>query len=285
MIEYKDKIAVVFGSAGYLGTAVTEELLKRGAKVRAVGRNESKLFELQQKFPSIEVWPGDIANPYCVKRVMEGAHQIYNLAANKVVNLSEKFVQETIDTNITGVSNILKETTQSKTVESVVFISTDKAAQPTSLYGCSKRLSEGLMRQYEELNPGKVLRTVRYGNVLGSSMSLLPILKDRIQRGLSVTINSEEATRFFWKVESAVSLIFEALEKGKDASPYCPTMKSMNLKELFEVMIDKYSGGKKIEIIKGSMTKAENLHEKMLDEGPYSNEVELYTKQEIFEMV
>ena len=144
---------------------------------------------------------------------------------------------------------------------------------------------ERLAKQYAELNPKCKYRVVRYGNVLYSTGSVLCKWRDLIEAGKGVIVTEPYATRFFWNVDQAIDLIFECMENATDSTPYCPSMKSMKIGNLLTAMVEKYSNGVNIPIKIIGLQPGENLHEKVLDEGPYSNEVQEFTIEEIKDLV
>jgi UDP-N-acetylglucosamine 4,6-dehydratase/UDP-glucose 4-epimerase len=169
----------------------------------------------------------------------------------------------------------------------VLAISTDKAAQVVGVYGATKLLMERLSKQYEKLNPNCKYRIVRYGNVLYSTGSVLCKWKDLIESGSELIVTEPKATRFFWTVEQAIDLILDCMKNATDSTPYCPSMKSMSIQSLLGAMVEKYGNSNwetyPIKII--GLQPGENLHEKVLDEGPLSNEVEQFTINEIKELI
>lgn len=267
---------LITGGTGFLG----EELISRlDGEIRVVARNEGKLIELKQKFPNIEIYPGDIANPFVVKQACEGVDEVYHLAAFKHVGLAEEFTTECIHSNVLGSINLLDETLKGN-IKSIIGISTDKAEQVSGVYGATKLLMEKLFEQYEVINDCKY-RIVRYGNVFYSTGSVLCKWKELIEQGKQCTITDPNATRFYWSKEKAVDLIFECLEKAKDAKPWCPEMKGVSIKLLFDAVVKKYGEfGHYKEI---GLQPGENLHEKI--NGQWSNEVEQYTLDELIEIL
>ena len=261
-----------------------ERILSQGGKVRVISRDEGKLVELKQKFQSIEIYSGDISDKFEVMQAMQGVNGVFHLAASKHVGLAETFVRECIKSNTIGSLNILEESLKNN-VEFVLGISTDKAAQVAGVYGASKLLMERLFTQFENINPNCKYRIVRYGNVLYSTGSVLCLWKKLIESGKEVIVTEPEATRFFWTVEQALDLIYDCMETATDSKVYCPIMKSMKIDDLLKVMVKKYSNGKNIPIKKIGLQVGENLHEKVLEEGPFSNEVDNFTQDEIEEMV
>lgn len=281
----KDKLVLVTGGSGFLGVPLVGRLLSQGAIVRVIARDEGKLIELKQKYPEVEILNGDISDWFEAKQAMNGVKGVFHLAASKHVGLAEITVRETIKANTLGSLNIL-EHSLNEDLEFVIGISTDKAAQVSGVYGASKLLMERLFTQFERLNPSCDYRIVRYGNVLYSTGSVLCKWKDLIERDEELIVTEPKATRFFWTVEQALDLIYDCLENAKDSKPYVPSMKAMSIENLLDAMYEKYlpeGGTKKIKTI--GLQPGENLHEKILEDGLNSSEVEQYTVDEIIPLI
>jgi len=283
----KGKRYIVTGGSGFLGKELIKVIIDNGGVVNTIARNEGNLVQLKQMFgDSVKIFTGDITNKCSVKQMFdEDIEGVFHLAAYKHVGLAEKYSFECINTNVIGTMNILKVASE-KNVKFIIGISTDKAAQVVGTYGASKMLMEKLFNQYEGIYKDIEYRVVRYGNVLYSTGSVLCKWKDLIENGKEVIVTEDSATRFFWTINQAIDLIFECLENAKNTKPYVPSMKSMSIKNLLEAMIIKYAPiGVNISIKKIGLQPGENLHEKILEEGPFSNEVEQFTTDEIIELI
>lgn len=281
----KNKLYLVTGGSGFLGHPLVKYILEQGAAVRVISRDEGKLIDLKEKHPAVEIYTGDISDSFEVRQAMISVTGVFHLAASKHVGLAEKFVRENIKTNVIGSLNILEHSLNHDTLKFVLSVSTDKAAQVAGVYGATKFLMERSIKQYEELNPNVMYRTVRYGNVLYSTGSVLCKWKDLISQGKEVIVTDPSATRFFWSVDDAIQLIIDCMANSTDSTPYCPIMKSMRIDDLLQAMIQKYSNGQHINIKVIGLQPGENMHEKVLEEGPYSNEVEHFTIEEILPMI
>jgi UDP-N-acetylglucosamine 4,6-dehydratase len=281
----KDKLYLITGGSGFLGYPLVGYVLQQGGKVRVISRDEGKLIMLKEKYPQVDIYTGDISDSFEVRQAMKNVTGVFHLAASKHVGLAEKFVRENIKTNVIGSLNILEHSLDHSTLKFVLSVSTDKAAQVAGVYGATKFLMERAIKQYEELNPNVMYRTVRYGNVLYSTGSVLCKWKDLIEQGKEVIVTAPDATRFFWSVDDAIQLIVDCMENSVDCTPYCPIMKSMRIDDLLEAMIRKYANGQDIPIKIIGLQSGENMHEKVLEEGPYSNEVEHFTIDEIKELI
>lgn len=280
----KNKMYLVTGGSGFLGTPLVGKLVKLGARVRVISRDEGKLITLKQQYPSVEIFPGDIADKFEVRQALEGVSGVFHLAASKHVGLAEKFVRENIKSNTVGSLNILEQSLDLN-LDFIIATSTDKAAQVAGVYGATKLLMERLFNQFEAINNKTIYRIVRYGNVLYSTGSVLCKWKDLIENNKELIVTDPSATRFFWTVDHAVQLIFDCLKEATDTTPYCPSMKAMSIGNLLTAMIEKYNPDYKIPFKEIGLQLGENLHEKIMEEGPYSNEVDVFTIEEIKELI
>ena len=286
MILDRNKTYLVTGGAGFLGQELIARLEAAGCtNIVTMSRNEGKLVALKEKFPFVKIIPGDLSDPYCAEKAVQGVDAIFHLAAFKHVGLAEQNVRECVLGNVTGTSNIL-ELTRKYPIDFILGISTDKAAQVSGVYGATKLLHERLFSDYEKINPTTKYRTVRYGNVLYSTGSVLCKWKDRLQNDEELIITEPEATRFYWTVDQAIDLIFDCLDQAQDSKPYVPEMKSMSVGDLLEAMIRKYLPEGNVPKVKTiGLQPGENFHEVIIEGGLNSSEVERFTIEEIMELV
>lgn len=262
------------GGAGFLGRELIKRIYKEN-KIRVVSRNEESLVKLKQIFPNVEIVVGDIRDKFTCDKVCKDIDEIYHLAAMKHIGLAEQNPRECIQSNVIGTLNILEATLKYKPIR-IIGISTDKAAQVNGVYGATKMLMERLFAEFEKINPETDYRLVRYGNVLGSSGSVITKWKPLMEQGKEVIITDPEATRFFFTVEDAVKLIFECLLKSKDSTPYIPEMKAISIGKMLKACQKKYG---KCPVKKIGLQKGENKHE-TVDGKTFSNEVYQYTIDE-----
>jgi UDP-N-acetylglucosamine 4,6-dehydratase/UDP-glucose 4-epimerase len=286
-IQNLDNILIT-GGTGFLGKALIKRIYKPDKKIRVMARSEGSLISLKQEYPNIEIMTGSVCDDFMSKKSAKHMQSIFHLAAFKHVGQAETQPVQCVKSNVTGTMNMLSSYCPPINPKNGVFlnISTDKAAQVNGVYGASKLLAERMITEYSKYYDTYNFRTVRYGNVLYSTGSVLCKWKDALINSKQIIVTELEATRFFWTVDSAIDLIEDCLSNAVDSTPYCPNMKAMKIDNLLTAMIEKYSPKwkeTKIKII--GLQPGENLHEKVLEEGPYSNEVELYTVEEIMEMV
>lgn len=133
------KLYLVTGGSGFLGAPLIEDILDRGGSVRALARNEGNLIKLKQRFPTAQIFSGDVADKFEVFQAMKGIDGVFHLAAFKHVGLAEKFVRENIKSNTIGSLNIFEQSLE-QDLDFVLSISTDKAAQVAGVYGATKLL-------------------------------------------------------------------------------------------------------------------------------------------------
>lgn len=272
----------IFGGSGFLGTQLVKRLLAHGHKnILSVSRNEGSAVELRERFPMVDIMIGDIADPWIVKQAMHGAQQVFHLAAMKHVGLAEEQPKSCIDTNVNGTINIINESLFSRP-EFLMFISSDKAAQGTGIYGMSKKMGEVLMQKAELINPDTRYRVVRYGNVLYSTGSVLCKWQDKMINGQEIIVTDVEATRFFWSVDQALDLVFQCLAESPDSKPMATPMKSIRIGDLLECMMAVY-GKVPVKVI--GLQPGENMHEIITPELPDSFHSERYTKEEILQLI
>jgi UDP-N-acetylglucosamine 4,6-dehydratase/UDP-glucose 4-epimerase len=281
----KNKKYLVTGGSGFLGDELIKRLLNQGGDVVTVSRNEGQLIKLKQKFPSIRIETGDISNKHSVHRVMKGVSGVFHLAAFKHVGMAETQSVECTNSNVIGSKNVL-ECAAEEGVEFVIGISTDKAAQVAGVYGASKLLMERMFQQYEVDYPNIKFRIIRYGNVLYSTGSVLCKWKELLKQGKEVIVTEPKATRFFWTIDQAVDLIYDCMRDAIDSQPHFPSMKSMSIENLLKAMAEKYlPDGEGLQIKTIGLQPGENFHEKILEAGPASNEVDEFTIEEIKELI
>ena len=285
MFNLSGKNILVTGGTGFLGRKLLERLTRYNCNITVVARDEGKLIETLQDHKSIKIITGDISDPFIVRQCFKhNINCVFHLAAFKHVGIAETQTRECVKSNVIGTLNLLEHSID-ESLEFFLNVSTDKAAIVSGMYGATKFLAEGLVRQFEDLNEKTAYRTVRYGNVLYSTGSVLCKWKKIIEEGGEVIITDPDATRFFWTIDQAVDLLFECLEKAENSDPWVPDMKSMKMGDLLEAMISKYSNGNTVSVKEIGLQQGENKHEKIFSDGLSSQDAEKFTIQEITELI
>ena len=282
MIE-KNKTYLVTGATGIIGKSLCSKIISLGAKVVALSRNKDKLQLLKNKYlNNITIIPGDISQKLSITDSLKNVDGIFHLAALANGSQSGK-ATESINTNILGTINILKQTLN-QNFDFIVGISSDKAVQISGVYGATKFLMEKLFLEYESINPKTNYRIVRLGNILYSSDSVLEKWKKSISKGEQIKISDKTSTRFFISVHEAVDIILESLSYSKNAKPYFREMKSVMLGTLLEAMLLKYSTSK-IPIIITGLNINENKHEKISINSLSSKQAQKYNINELKKLI
>jgi FlaA1/EpsC-like NDP-sugar epimerase len=216
------RVVMVTGAAGSIGSEICRQIASfRPLAIVGFDEAETPLFhidkEMANNFPFITFYPeiGSITNRKTLKRVMQHYHPsiVYHAAAYKHVPLMEKHVFAAVETNIFGTWNVARAAAEHG-VEDFVMISTDKAVRPTSMMGATKRTAELVIRALQ-LEGGTKFVAVRFGNVLGSNGSVIPIFKEQIAAGGPVTVTHPEMTRYFMTIPEAAQLVLQAFAIGK----------------------------------------------------------------------
>ncbi len=242
---YEDKIIIVTGGTGSIGSEIVRELLEFNPKVvRVLDNNETGLFELEQELNSdkIRTFMGDIRDKERLLRAFEGVDIVFHAGALKHVPLCEYNPFDAVKTNIIGTQNVLNAALD-KEVGKVIVISTDKAVNPINVMGATKLLAERLTisANYYTGKKDTVFSCVRFGNVLDSRGSVVPLFKSQIKKGGPITITSTDMTRFIMGIPQAVQLILRAGEISEGKEIFILKMPALNIVDLAEVMVEEYA--------------------------------------------
>jgi FlaA1/EpsC-like NDP-sugar epimerase len=206
---------------------------------------------------------GDIRDLASVNRALGGVHIVFSAAALKQVPTCEYFPFEAVRTNVEGVQNVVRAIHENKwPVEALMGISTDKAVKPVNVMGMTKAIQERVVQSANMLIPQTRSICVRYGNVLASRGSAIPLFHDQIRHGGPVTITLREMTRFFLTLNDAVDTIFAALKEAKPGETYIPRVPSAKMIDVAQALI----GGRKIDIKLTGIRPGEKIHEILISE-------------------
>ncbi len=281
---YKGKTVLVTGGCGSIGRKIVEELLKYDVKVvKAFDNNETGLFDLDLdlKSPKLKTVVGDVKQIEGLKRVFRDVDIVLHAAAYKHVPSCEYNPMEAVETNVGGTQKII-DAAMACDVEKVILISTDKAVNPVNVMGATKLLAERVMissNVYSGEN-GTKFACVRFGNVLNSRGSVIPIFKKQIKNGGPLTITDVEMTRFIMNIHEAARLILNAVSISEGGEIFILKMPAVKVTDIAEVMIEHYApkyGYKPedIEIKLIGMRVGEKLNEDLM------NPNEIYHAEEI----
>lgn len=250
----KDKTLLITGGTGSFGNAVLRRFLKSDfvQEIRIFSRDEKKQDDMRQfyKNQKIKYYIGDTRNRRSIDMAMDGVDFVFHAAALKQVPSCEFFPLEAVRTNVIGCENVLESALQNK-VRKVIVLSTDKAVYPINAMGMSKALSEKVMVAKSRNLNGKetVFCGTRYGNVMASRGSVIPLFVDQIKSGKPITITDPNMTRFMMSLDSAVDLVLYAYENGQNGDIFVQKAPAVTIEILAQALLDLYNASNPIKII------------------------------------
>lgn len=239
---FKNQTILITGGCGTIG----KELLRQFSAIRDIGQlivldnNESALFLLKEQFrdrDDIFFYLCDVRDLDALKSRFRGVDIVIHTAAYKHVVLCEQSPGEAIQTNILGVSNIIRAASDNK-VRKAIFTSSDKAVNPTSVMGTSKLMGERLFSAANVDSNQTIFASTRFGNVLGSHGSVIPIFHEQIKNGGPVTLTDERMTRFIMSIRQSVNLVINSIGLANGGEVFVTKMPTISIKILAEVMIE-----------------------------------------------
>jgi UDP-N-acetylglucosamine 4,6-dehydratase/5-epimerase len=214
---FKDSVLLITGGTGSFGNAVLRRFLHSDLReIRILSRDEKKQDDMRKKYNSLKLkfYIGDVRDPQSVMNVVRGVDYIYHAAALKQVPSCEFHPLEAAKTNVLGTENVLEAAIQCG-VKSVVCLSTDKAVYPINAMGISKAMMEKVAVAKSRSSSSTVINVTRYGNVMASRGSVIPLFIDQIRLGQPITITDPCMTRFMMTLDDAVDLVLYAFEHGQ----------------------------------------------------------------------
>ena len=267
---WKDLRVFVTGVCGTVGAELVKQLMQEGVgEVVGIDNNESELFfqrELYRDHANVDIYLGDMLDRDLLVRRMQGANVVLHAAANKHVELCERSPASAIQTNILGTQRVIDAAFAAK-VSKVVFTSSDKAVNPTNVMGTSKLMGERLMTaanaQRSRTDP--VFASTRFGNVLGSRGSVIPLFRQQIARGGPVTVTHPDMTRFIMGLEQAVRLVLDSVFLAHGGEVLVTKMPVVRIADLAEVMVEELGNGR-VEIVNTCPKAGEKLYEELTND-------------------
>lgn len=278
MLLFKEKVVLITGGTGSLGKVLTRRLLAREEdcprKIIIFSRDEAKQhfmrveYQRKQKATDeiiyhdferrVEFRIGDIRNYHSVCTALDGVDIVINAAALKQVPSCEYFPYEAVQTNIGGAENIVQAIKQNHLpIETVVGVSTDKACKPVNVMGMTKAIQERVFINGNISSPSTRFVCVRYGNVLASRGSVIPLFHEQIKNGGPVTITTVDMTRFLLSLDRAVDTIIAALERALPGEIYVPRVKAARIMDVAQALIE----DRKVDIFVTGIRPGEKVHE------------------------
>lgn len=269
--NFMDKSVLITGACGTIGSELTRQVMKTGAKrVLCIDNNETGLFFSNESYKSTDRYNcflADVRDFEALKQRMQGIDIVLHSAALKHVGLCEDSPIQAIQTNIKGTQNII-DAALANDVERVVFTSSDKAVNPTSVMGTSKLMGERLMTaaSLNNRNSKTIFSSVRFGNVLGSQGSVVPLFKRQIETNGPVTLTDHNMTRFVMTLKEAVELVLRSAFLAVGGEVFVTKMSIARIEDIATYMISTLGKGKEIELKQTGVKPGEKMYEELIND-------------------
>lgn len=270
---FQDKVVLITGGTGFLGRALVREILNyHPASIRIFSRDEVKHHNLQQEFSShhkIRHLIGDVRDYSRLQRALENVDIVIHAAALKRLDILEYNVAESINTNIIGTLNVVN-ACLANNVERAIFVSTDKACSPVNTYGACKFIGEKIFTEtdFSRGNKKTIFTSVRYGNVLESTGSVIPFFESKIKSGQKIPLTDHRMTRFIISEQQAIKLIFEALRYGVGGEVFIPRLPAFKIVDLIDILTERNNINAEIELV--GIRPGEKIHELLMNSSEIS---------------
>ena len=271
MSVFKDKVLLITGGTGSFGNAVLNRFLRTDiGEIRIFSRDEKKQDDMRHDFQArmpevankIKFYIGDVRNKSTLKYAMKGVDYVFHAAALKQVPSCEFFPMEAVKTNVMGTDNTLDAAIDAG-VKCVICLSTDKAAYPINAMGITKAIEEKIAVAKSRLSGDTKICCTRYGNVMCSRGSVIPLWIDQIRKGNPITLTEPKMTRFIMSLEEAVDLVLFAFENGKNGDILVQKAPACTIQTQAEAVCELF-GGKKEEIKVIGIRHGEKMYETLL---------------------
>ncbi|MBC3932364.1 MAG: polysaccharide biosynthesis protein [Undibacterium curvum] len=240
MNVFQDKVLLITGGTGSFGNAVLRRFLNSDLReIRILSRDEKKQDDMRKKYnsPKLKFYIGDVRDPQSVMNAVRGVDYIYHAAALKQVPSCEFHPLEAVKTNVMGTENVLEAAIQCG-VKRVVCLSTDKAVYPINAMGISKAMMEKVAVAKSRSSCSTVINVTRYGNVMASRGSVIPLFVDQIRSGQPITITDPSMTRFMMTLDDAVDLVLYAFEHGQPGEIFVQKAPAATIEVLTQALTD-----------------------------------------------
>lgn len=262
----EDKVLMITGGTGSFGSTVTKRFLNSGVReIRIFSRDEKKQEDMRiaLKDDKAKFFIGDVRNYDSIHQAMHGVDYVFHAAALKQVPSCEFYPMEAVRTNVLGAENVLNAAV-ANSVKRVVVLSTDKAVYPINAMGISKAMMEKLVVAKARLrNEGEtVLCATRYGNVMASRGSVIPLFADLIKSGQPLTLTDPKMTRFLMSLEDSVDLVLYAFEHAKQGEIFVQKAPASTVGDLAQAMKELFSADNPVQVI--GTRHGEKLYESLL---------------------
>jgi len=282
---FAGKRVLVTGGTGSFGHQIVDRLLEAGpAEIRIFSRDEDKQVRMSEEYGMGHQYPrkdnfnfviGDVRNTNSVREAVRGVDMIFHAAALKQVPLCEYHVWEAVQTNVIGAQNVIQAALE-ENVERVIAVSTDKAVKPVNAMGMTKSIQEKLFTaaNFQNHNKRTVFACVRYGNVVGSRGSVIPLFKRQIEAGGPITITDPRMTRFMLTLAEAIELVFHAALKAVGGETFVLKIPAATVTGVAAVMMGVLAPHKNLTVDIVGIRPGEKIHEVLVSEAEAVRTVE-----------
>ena len=263
----KDSVVTITGGTGSFGQTMAKSLLSENVReIRIFSRDETKqeLMRNSMRDERLRFFIGDVRDPDSVSSAIRGSNYVFHAAALKQVPSCEFFPMQAVATNVTGSSNVIEASVRNN-VESVVCLSTDKAVYPINAMGMSKAMMEKVAQSFarSQENSGTRISITRYGNVMMSRGSVIPLFLEQIKSGNSVTVTNTEMTRFLMSLDESVDLVKYAFAEGNSGDLFVRKAPASTVSTLISALAI-LTGKKEIEVKDIGIRHGEKQHESLV---------------------
>ena len=239
---FKDKILLVTGGTGSFGHAVVDRFIRTDIKeIRVLSRDEKKQEDMRKHYQSdkLAFYIGDVRDLSSIEGAFRGVDYVFHAAALKQVPSCEFYPMEAVKTNVVGSDNVISACVKHR-VKKAIFLSTDKAAYPINAMGMSKAMMEKnvIARSRQMIEGDTIFCLTRYGNVMASRGSVIPLFLDQIKQGKPITITNPEMTRFMMTLEDAVDLVLYAFEHGNQGDLFVQKAPAATIEVLAQALLE-----------------------------------------------
>jgi UDP-N-acetylglucosamine 4,6-dehydratase len=265
-IMFKNKVLMITGGTGSFGNAVLKRFLSDNVReIRIFSRDEKKQEDMRIAFnnPKLKFYIGDVREYESVSQAMKGVDYVFHAAALKQVPSCEFYPMEAVRTNVIGTENVLNAATANN-ISRVVVLSTDKAVYPINSMGISKAMAEKLMvAKARSQRPGEtVFCATRYGNVMASRGSVIPLFVSQLKEGKSVTVTDPNMTRFLMSLEDSVDLVLYAFKHGKQGDIFVQKAPASTVADLAQAIKEMFDNDEPVRVI--GTRHGEKLYESLI---------------------
>ncbi len=275
---FKDSVLMITGGTGSFGQTVLNRFLSTDVKeIRIFSRDEKKQEDLRIQFgnPKLRFYIGDVRDPVSVQRAMKGVDYVFHAAALKQVPSCEFYPMEAVLTNVVGTDNVLTAASDNN-VRRVVVLSTDKAVYPINAMGISKAMAEKIMVARARIqNSGEtIFCATRYGNVMASRGSVIPLFVSQLKQGKPITMTDPNMTRFLMSLEDSVDLVLYAFINGQQGDIFVQKAPASTMGDLAQAIKDLFGKSQHESVVIGTRH-GEKLYESLISREEIAHAIDM----------